>query len=155
MTILEAIFLGIIQGLTEFLPISSSGHLVIVQSALGVVQSGNEFEILVHIGTLMSVLLVFKTDILELLIDIRSKNTQKYISYIFIGTVPAVVIGLVFKDFFGSLFDNISTVGAALIFTGFILFSSQFSVKKKYKTFYIYSFFNWLCSGNCNYTWGV
>ena len=75
---LEAIFLGIIQGLTEFLPVSSSGHLVLVQSILGVVQPGNEFEILVHIGTLMSVLIVFKNDILSLLIDMRSKNTQKY-----------------------------------------------------------------------------
>ena len=78
MTIIEAIFLGIIQGLTEFLPVSSSGHLVLVQSILGVVQPGNEFEILVHIGTLMSVLIVFKNDILALLIDMRSKNTQKY-----------------------------------------------------------------------------
>ena len=81
MTIIEAIFLGIIQGLTEFLPVSSSGHLVLVQSILGVVQPGNEFEILVHIGTLMSVLIVFKNDILALLIDMRSKNTQKYILY--------------------------------------------------------------------------
>lgn len=133
MTISEAIFLGIIQGLTEFLPISSSGHLVLVQSVLGVIQPGNEFEILVHIGTLMSVLVVFKSDILELLIDIRSKNTQKYISYIFIGTVPAVFIGLGYKDYIGSLFDNISTVGAALIFTGLVLFSSQFSIKKNLK----------------------
>ena len=133
MTIIEAIFLGIIQGLTEFLPISSSGHLVIVQSVLGVIQPGNEFEILVHIGTLMSVLVVFKTDILELLFDIRSKNTQKYISYIFIGTVPAVFIGLGCKDLIESLFDNISTVSAALIFTGLVLFSSQFAVKKSLK----------------------
>ena len=88
MTIIEAIFLGIIQGLTEFLPVSSSGHLVIVQSVLGVVQPGNEFEILVHIGTLMSVLVVFKNDILEILFDMRSKSTQKYMSikkYIFLN----------------------------------------------------------------------
>ena len=133
MTISEAIFLGIIQGLTEFLPISSSGHLVIVQSVLGVVQPGNEFEILVHIGTLMSVLVVFKTDILELLIDMRSKNTQKYISYIIIGTVPAVFIGLGYKDFIGSLFNNLRIVGTSLIFTGLVLFSSQFAIKKDLK----------------------
>ena len=82
MTIIEAIFLGVIQGLTEFLPVSSSGHLVIVQSVLGVVQPGNEFEILVHIGTLMSVLFVFKNDILEILFDMQSKSTQKYILFI-------------------------------------------------------------------------
>ena len=133
MTIIEAIFLGIIQGLTEFLPVSSSGHLVIVQSVLGVVRPGNEFEILVHIGTLMSVLVVFKTDILELLIDMRSKNTQKYILYIIIGTVPAVFMGLGYKSFIESLFNNLKTVGSALIFTGLVLFSSQFSVKKDLK----------------------
>ena len=133
MTIIEAIFLGIIQGLTEFLPVSSSGHLVIVQSVLGVVQPGNEFEILVHIGTLMSVLVVFKTDILELLTDLRSKNTQKYILYIIIGTAPSVFIGLGYKSFIESLFNNLKTVGSALIFTGLVLFSSQFSVKKDLK----------------------
>ena len=126
MTIIEAIFLGIIQGLTEFLPISSSGHLVIVQSVLGVVQPGNEFEILVHIGTLMSVLIVFKNDILALLIDMRSKNTQKYILYIIIGTAPSVFIGLGYKSFIESLFNNLKTVGSALIFTGLVLFSSKF-----------------------------
>ena len=133
MTIIEAIFLGVIQGLTEFLPISSSGHLVIVQSVLGVVQPGNEFEILVHIGTLMSVLVVFKADILELIIDMRSKNSQKYILYIIVGTVPAVFIGLGYKSFIESLFNNLRTVGSALIFTGLVLFSSQFSVKKNLK----------------------
>ena len=133
MTIIDAIFLGIIQGLTEFLPVSSSGHLVLVQSILGVVQPGNEFEILVHIGTLMSVLIVFKNDILALLIDIRSKNTQKYIFYIIIGTAPSVFIGLGYKSFIESLFNNLKTVGSALIFTGLVLFSSQFSVKKYLK----------------------
>ena len=133
MTIIDAIFLGIIQGLTEFLPVSSSGHLVIVQSVLGVVQPGNEFEILVHIGTLMSVLVVFKTDILELITDMRSKNSQKYILYIIIGTVPSVFIGLGYKSFIESLFNNLRTVGSALIFTGLVLFSSQFSVKKNLK----------------------
>ena len=133
MTIIEAIFLGIIQGLTEFLPVSSSGHLVIVQSVLGVVQPGNEFEILVHIGTLMSVLVVFKNDILEILFDMRSKSTQKYILYIIIGTVPAVFIGLGYKNFIESLFNNLKTVGSALIFTGLVLSSSQFSVKRDLK----------------------
>ena len=59
MSLIDAILLGLIQGMTEFLPISSSGHLVLAQSILGVDQAGNEFEILVHIGTLFSVLLVF------------------------------------------------------------------------------------------------
>ena len=115
MSISEAIILGIIQGLTEFLPISSSGHLVLVQSVLGVIQPGNEFEILVHIGTLVSVLVVFRNDIIKLLINIKSKDTQKYILFIIIGTIPAVFIGLGFKDFIGSLFDNFRSLFSLLM----------------------------------------
>ena len=58
MTLFEAITLGIIQGLTEFLPISSSGHLVLIQHILGIEENGNEFEVLVHIGTLASILVL-------------------------------------------------------------------------------------------------
>ena len=63
MTIIEAITLGIIQGLTEFLPISSSGHLVLSQVILGIQIPGNDFEVLLHIGTLCSILVVFNNDI--------------------------------------------------------------------------------------------
>ena len=63
MTLFESIILGTIQGLTEFLPISSSGHLVLFQSMMGIKQPGNEFEVLVHLGTLGSVLFVFYKDI--------------------------------------------------------------------------------------------
>ena len=69
MSIFEAFILGVVQGLTEFLPISSSGHLVIFQSILGVKISGNQFEILVHLGTLMSVILVFR------------RRTEKYFNF--------------------------------------------------------------------------
>ena len=64
MTFWESLILGSIQGVTEFLPISSSGHLVIIQSILGVNLPGNDFEILVHLGTLGSILYVFQNDIL-------------------------------------------------------------------------------------------
>ena len=76
MTIIEGTILGIVQGLTEFLPISSSGHLVLGQAILGIEQPGNEFEILVHLGTLASVLVVFFDDIKSLLSSMRSKRTQ-------------------------------------------------------------------------------
>ena len=141
MSISEAIILGIIQGLTEFLPISSSGHLVLVQSVLGVIQPGNEFEILVHIGTLMSVLVVFRSDIMKLLINMKSKDTQKYILFIIIGTIPAVFIGLGFKDYIGSLFDNFKTVGIALILTGLVLLSTQFTKRKNIKNSNLSAFF--------------
>ena len=65
MTIIDGIILGIIQGVTEFLPISSSGHLVIAQELLGIKQPGNQFEILVHLGTLASIIVIFFDDILS------------------------------------------------------------------------------------------
>ena len=98
MTIFEAIILGIIQGLTEFLPISSSGHLVIGQKVLGISVAGNVFEIVVHLGTLVSVLIVFWTDIWQLLTSLKSISTQKYILAIAIGTLPAVLVGFILRD---------------------------------------------------------
>ena len=82
MTIIEAIILGIIQGLTEFLPISSSGHLVLGQAILGIEQPGNEFEILVHLGTLGSVIVVFFKDIKSLLLSLNSKKKLRCLFYL-------------------------------------------------------------------------
>ena len=127
MTILEATILGIIQGFTEFLPISSSGHLVLGQAILGIDQPGNEFEILVHLGTLASVLVIFFDDIKSLILSLALKKTQIFIMYILIGTLPAVGIGLGFKDLIDSLFENVTAVGGALIFTGVVLFGSSFA----------------------------
>ena len=127
MTILEATILGIIQGFTEFLPISSSGHLVLGQAILGIEQPGNEFEILVHLGTLASVLVIFFDDIKSLILSLASKKTQIFIMYILSGTLPAVGIGLGFKDLIYSLFENVTAVGGALIFTGVVLFGSSFA----------------------------
>ena len=124
MSLYDAILLGIVQGVTEFLPISSSGHLVIIQKFLGVVNSGSEFEILVHIGTLGSILVVFFNEIRLIIQNIMSPKTQKYISFIIIGTIPAGFFGLGMRDLFESIFHNLNLVGISLIFTGTILFSS-------------------------------
>tara|TARA_B100000029_G_scaffold5075_3_gene5707 strand:+ start:1201 stop:1959 length:759 start_codon:yes stop_codon:yes gene_type:complete len=125
MTFIEATILGIVQGFTEFLPISSSGHLVLGQAILGIDQPGNEFEILVHLGTLASVLVVFSEDIKTLLFSLTSKKTQTFILFILIGTLPAVVVGLGFKDLLESLFENVMAVGGALMFTGMVLYGSS------------------------------
>ena len=127
MTIVEAITLGIIQGLTEFLPISSSGHLVLSQVILGIQIPGNDFEVLLHIGTLCSILVVFNNDIKNILFTLSSKETQKLILMIFFGTIPAVIIGLGFKDVIERLFDDIIVVGFALVFTGITLIGSFYS----------------------------
>ncbi|MBU0528446.1 undecaprenyl-diphosphate phosphatase, partial [bacterium] len=126
MTIFEAVLLGIIQGLTEFLPISSSGHLVIGQQILGISIAGNVFEIVVHLGTLVSVLIVFWTDIWQLITSLKSAPTQKYILALAVGTVPAVIIGLLFKDVILEAFENIRVVASTLMITGIILLTTKF-----------------------------
>ena len=98
MNIIEALILGSLQGLTEFLPISSSGHLVLGQRFLGLSLPGNFFEVLVHIGTLCSVLVVFRNDILELVKSIKSNESKKMLTALIMGTSPAGLIGFIIKD---------------------------------------------------------
>lgn len=130
MTFWDSLILGSIQGVTEFLPISSSGHLVIIQSLLGINQPGNDFEILVHIGTLGSIFYVFQNDILEILGSLKKKSTLNFLNLIILGTLPAVLVGLNFKDQIALLFENITNVSVALIFTGTVLMSTYFLKRK-------------------------
>lgn len=132
MTIFEAALLGIIQGLTEFLPISSSGHLVIGQKMLGISVAGNVFEVVVHLGTLVSVLIVFWTDIWQLIKSFKSTPTQKYILALAIGTLPAAIAGILFKDIILEAFENIKVVAITLMITGIILLTTKF-IKIKLK----------------------
>ena len=107
MDILKVIILGIIQGLTEFLPVSSSGHLVIASEFLNFRENGVAFEVFVHLGTLLSVLIAFRHDILQMIMApfrlLFSKEdkteAKKYWLWdicIIIGTIPAAIIGLMF-----------------------------------------------------------
>ena len=94
MTLIEAIVLGIVQGLTEFLPISSSGHLVLIQHLLKIEGNGNEFEVLVHVGTLASILVVFSNDLKLLFLDFKTKKSQSYIFFLFLASLPAAIVGM-------------------------------------------------------------
>ena len=131
MDFLDALILGILQGITEFLPVSSSGHLVIGQKLLGINVPGNAFEVILHIGTLMSILVVFWPDIHRLLGGIKDYNTRIYIFTLLLGTTPAIIVGLLSKDQIASMFDNTHTVALALIVTGIILISSKWFLNKK------------------------
>ncbi len=97
MTIIQALILGLIQGLTEFLPISSSGHLVIGQKLLGLSQPPVLFDILVHVGTLTAIFIFFRKIIWQLtkktVETIKAKAIPKEATVIIIGTIPAVIIG--------------------------------------------------------------
>ena len=139
MNIIDIVILGILQGITEFLPVSSSGHLVLAQYILGIESPGNTLEILFHIGTLFSVFYVFNKDIKSIVISLNEKPTQKLVIYIIIATIPAVIIGLIFKSHIINLFSSIVPVGYALLSTGAIL-TLSINFKNKNKSLsYLYS----------------
>ena len=126
MTFIEAVILGVTQGLTEFLPISSSGHLVIMQHLLKIQINGNEFEVLVHLGTLASIIVVFFSDLKALIFNIKLKQNRLYLLYLLFTSIPAALAGILFQDHFKLFFDNHYLVGKALMFTGVILILSYF-----------------------------
>lgn len=126
----QAIFLAIIQGLTEFLPISSSGHLVISQKLLGL-KPPILFDILVHVGTLGAIIIYFWKPLLKI-----SKQT---VSMVVIGTIPAAVAGLFLQRYIAQIFDSLRLVGMALLITAGLLFSScQFKSLNKQKRLFKY-----------------
>ena len=113
MSYLWALFLGILQGLTEFLPISSSGHLVIAQSLIpGFSQPGVLFDVTLHFGTLFAILFFFRKKILKI--------SWKYLFYIYVATIPAVFVGLFLQSYVTKLFSSVFTVGFALVVTAFL-----------------------------------
>lgn len=134
MTIFDAVLLGIIQGLTEFLPISSSGHLVITQALLGVKESGVAFEILVHLGSLCAVLIYFRKSILKIITGLFDKNDKQaklMTLYLIVGTVPTVLIVLLIKDYIDTAFTMPALAAVMLLVTGMILLSTKFIQKKE------------------------
>lgn len=128
MNLFQALILGLVQGLTEFLPVSSSGHLVLSQELMGVEDSGIAFEVLLHFATLLSVLIFFRGTLWKMLFSIlppfkpELAEERKMIGYLAIGTVPAVVVGLAFKESFESVYENPQVVSLLLLVTGTILF---------------------------------
>lgn len=128
MDFLEALILGIVQGLTEFLPVSSSGHIELAQKILGADDlKDNEalLSIVLHAATALSTLVVFRKDILEILQGLISKN-KKHITFslaIIISMIPAAFVGVFFDDFLESLFEgSLLLVGSMLLMTCGLLF---------------------------------
>ena len=140
MDIIQAIILGIVQGLTEFLPVSSSAHLVFVPEILKV-QSSLVFDTILHVGSLVAVIIYFWKDIIHMLksffsslMDIPRRQFRKGIKedkykklawFVIIGTIPAGLAGVLFKDTFEALFNDVFIVGFFLIITGFLLWGSE------------------------------
>ena len=140
----KALVLGLIQGITEFLPVSSSGHLVLGQRLLGITQPEILFDIVLHVATLLAVLLYFRRDLSSLLMELyhlpkvltgspglggawRERQNFRMIVLIVLASVPTALIGFAFKDLFESLFASTLAVGLALVGTGTVLFATKFA----------------------------
>jgi undecaprenyl-diphosphatase len=135
-TVFQGFILGLIQGISEFLPISSSGHLVLFQKLFGISANVVTFDVAVHVATLIAVFFVFWKDIWEMIKHPLSKLTLLVV----VGTIPAVVIGLLFKKQIDSLFQSGATTGLEFILTAVVLWYAEgvkSSDKKLGKTSYL------------------
>lgn len=141
MELLKALILGIVQGLTEFLPISSSGHLVIGAELLNFHEPGIAFEVFLHCGTLVAVIIVFRKELLLMLRSLfvsrssRQADTELALSFqwninIVVATLPAVAVGLLLKDSIDRIFDNILITFVMLIVTGVTMIMTRFIHEK-------------------------
>lgn len=128
MTVLQGLILGIVQGLAEYLPISSSGHLVLFQKIFDLEEGVVTFDIAVHIATLIPVCVVLWDDIAAIL----KKPFSKLTFLIIVGTIPTALIGIVFGDVFENLFESGKSLGFEFILTGLILWYAE-NVKSKNK----------------------
>jgi len=135
MTWWEGLVLGVVQGATEFLPVSSSGHLVVFQTVLDIHQDGILFEVVVHVATLVSILLVYRERIADLLRGAVTgdRDAWQYVGLVVIATLPAVIVGGLFRDQVEALFDDAVTPGVALMVTGLFLWTSRGAIKRAVK----------------------
>lgn len=134
MNIIYAIILGIVQGLTEFLPVSSSGHLVLLQNIFGIKNDIILFDVILHLGTLVAVFIVYRKTIFELI----KKPFSKKMQYLVVGTIPTVIIALLFKDFFEGAFSG-DFLFIGFLATAILLIIADFC-DKKYKNKYDMNF---------------
>ncbi|MFC1545583.1 undecaprenyl-diphosphate phosphatase [Gemmatimonadota bacterium] len=135
MNIGEALFLGLVQGATEFLPISSSGHLVITEALLGISEGGLMVEISLHAGTLLAVLLYFRKRISWMVregfrSDGDGPQARSWIFWLIVATIPAALVGYLFRDTIEHLFESPLAALFGLLLTGLILFSTKWSTQR-------------------------
>ena len=141
LSILKAVILGAIQGATEFLPVSSSGHLVIAQNLLGVELEGGgllAFDVCLHFGTLLAVLVFFRREVGQIIssyfravsderpsVGFSVREARRIGLYIIIGTIPAAIAGPLLNDFFEGLVSNAISAAFMLLITGAILWGTR------------------------------
>jgi undecaprenyl-diphosphatase len=125
MTLLEAVALGLVQGLTEFFPVSSSGHLVLAEALLEVNPPGVLFEVLVHLATMLSVVVLYRRRLIQLLLGTLhgSREDSRYVGMLALASVPAALAGLALGDSVARLFDRPLLAALALLITGCVVYT--------------------------------
>lgn len=143
MDLFQAVILGIVQGITEFLPISSSGHLIIVEQFMGLEMSElKSFDVAVHVGTLFTILFYFRADVWKLLKsfiglfgkkELREKKSEELIWFIILGTIPAVIVGFTLEDQIDGFFRDSEKVAMAMLLVAGLFIISELIKKRFYK----------------------
>ncbi|MGI8773468.1 MAG: undecaprenyl-diphosphate phosphatase [Actinomycetota bacterium] len=133
MSIVEAVVLGAVQGLTEFIPISSSGHLVIVPELFGWERPGLSFDVLLHAASLLALLIYFSGDLLDLARGIRhgSHGSKRLVALLAVGTVPAGLAGLLLADFFEDQFEDAKAAALQLLITAAVLVVAEWVSQRR------------------------
>jgi len=141
LSLIESIILGLVQGLTEFLPISSSGHLVIGETLFGINGDDLVFEVLVHFGTMVAVIIYFRARLWAIVKSIASypiskstteddKSNLRMALYLIVGTIPAAIIGLILKENIETAFASPKWASGMLLITALILISTKWAPSK-------------------------
>ena len=135
MTWWEALVLGVVQGITEFFPVSSSGHLVMTQELLGIRIPGIGFEIVVHVATLLSVLIVYRERVFSLCAGCirREREAWEYVGWLVAATIPAVLVVLAFGDWMEARFDDPAFAGTMLLVTGSFMWSTRWVQGRRFR----------------------
>jgi len=126
MTFWQVIVSGVVQGITEFLPISSAGHLVILHHFFGIKTPQVALDVLLHVGTLLAVVVFFSRDIKEIFV-----NNKRFGLLVLIGSIPTFLIGFLCAQVFEAMFTNIKIVGACLGTTGVWLFIGNWAIRRR------------------------
>lgn len=134
MSIIDAIILGIVQGLTEFIPVSSSGHLVLLHDALGVNGNTLAFDVALHVGTLVALLLFFRRDVRDYAMSIFVKNEKTRLAWLLLAaTIPAALTGFLLKDAIENVFRANILVALNLIGFGLIMLAAEWYYRRQQK----------------------
>lgn len=132
MSIIQAIILGLIQGLTEFIPVSSSGHLILAHYVLGVTESGLAFDVALHLGTLVALVSYFWKDLLGYASALFKKSDKTRITYLLIlATIPAAVFGYLLESRAESQFRSVRLVAVTMLLFGFVMLVAEYYYRRR------------------------